>query len=78
MTWIGEGDLGTEVTVPLAQFVLRPHVLLAMDERMPDGPLLICGEHDFGWLVEFPEQDRERWLETLDAIIEHLNGHIEA
>jgi hypothetical protein len=67
--------LDTEVTVPLAQFVLRPHVFLALDERMPDGPLLICGEHDFGWLVEFPEQDKERWLETLDAIIEHLNGH---
>jgi hypothetical protein len=61
--------------VPLAQFVLRPHVFLAMDEHMPDGPLLICGEHDFGWIVEFPEQDKQRWLEPLDQIIEHLNAH---
>lgn len=61
--------------IPLAQFVLRPHVFLALDEQMPDGPLLICGEHDFAWRVEFPEQDRERWLQTLDEIIEHLAGH---
>lgn len=75
MTWIGEGELGAEVVVPLAQFVLRPHVFLALDERMPDGPLLICGELDYGWLVEFPEGDRERWLKTLDQIVKHLAEH---
>jgi hypothetical protein len=62
-------------TIPMSTYSFEPMMLAPLEAQSEEGPVLVCGLHDFQWAIILAAEGRELWKATLADMRVHVGDH---